>query len=331
MTLTDTAKLTKRVLIGIAACLILILIGIISYRYYYYNIYLPSLKPPVEKPDLRFGTLPPLPLPQSPVSSANFVYNIDTETGSFNKNLPNILRVYYIPQQQSSLLAPDKAKRLATNFGFNNGPELLSPTEYRYATDSGTFVMNLNTSNFNLQYNTATPSANENPRAFDEESIIKDFKNYLNSKNLLNDSLLNGKGAVIYNNANIDDSTQAIVSLFQEDIDKMPVLTPGFNVGLVRGVLLKYLPQEQRYTSVNYTYWSVDKTNYATYYVKPIDEAFTDLKNGKGYVAIEPKTTRVSITSGYLAYILFDDYVPFLQPVYVFEGNGYAGIVPAIQ
>ena len=52
MNLTQTANLTKRLLLFLVILLVASVSGWLGYRYYYYNIYVPSLPPPEAKADL---------------------------------------------------------------------------------------------------------------------------------------------------------------------------------------------------------------------------------------------------------------------------------------
>lgn len=82
---------------------------------------------------------------------------------------------------------------------------------------------------------------------------------------------------------------------------------------------------------MDYIFWPIDLNNFGTYPIKKVDEAFEELKNGEGFIAIEPLRGNVSISKIYLAYYLSEEYTNYLQPVYVFEGSGFASIVQAVK
>ena len=90
--------------------------------------------------------------------------------------------------------------------------------------------------------------------------------------------------------------------------------------------------EEQKYLTLDYTYWGIDKNNVETYPTRSITEAFEDLKNGSGNVLVKPrKNGDVSISNIYLAYLLQKEYSSYIQPFFVFSGDDFAGIVPAIE
>ena len=82
---------------------------------------------------------------------------------------------------------------------------------------------------------------------------------------------------------------------------------------------------------MNYTYYDVDLKTFGTYPIKTVSDAFKDLKVGKNTVLIKtPTSGQVSLRSIYLAYYQSENYTPYLQPVYVFEGENFAAYVVAI-
>ena len=91
-----------------------------------------------EKPDTKFGVLPDPDFPLPKVSSSNFSYSIDTQTGNlpeFGGDIAKIQRVYFMPKPFATLLSPERSTELAQMFGFGSPPEILSELEYRYSDE----------------------------------------------------------------------------------------------------------------------------------------------------------------------------------------------------
>lgn len=318
MTLTQTAILTKRLLVISAISLALIITGTIAYNYY--QAYQRSKIPPAEEqPDLKFGTLPQPNLPPIAVASSDYGYTLDTVTGGLPENLPKLIKVYFIPQLGTTLLASERAKTLAESLGFNIGPESLSETERRFLDPSGgQLIINLDSGNFKLTRQIATPSA-QTTTIDDQAKLVADLKQFLASKNLLKPQIASGRFKIALNT----------ISLWQEDVDGLPIETDSFSSGLVKAVVSKNL-SEQNYLSLDYHFWLIDQTNFATYPLKKAGLAFEQLQAGLGTIIIKPTGSRVSITSVYLAYLLTEEYSLYLQPIYVFEGEGFVAYVSAI-
>lgn len=340
MTLTQSAIWTKRGIIGIIASMILGISASVGYNaWYQYQL---AHRPPVEeKPEMKFGTLPSLQFPPSTVSSSNFSYSIDTVTGGLPQT-PKLLKVYFIPQAGISLLSSERAQKLANSLGFTSDPKILSNTNYKYTDENGgNLTIDLTTGNFHLERPTvnnivksdsaATESAKQKNTSYsDKDQPVTDFKSYLATKNLLINELNNTRTNTTFNGASLNESDTIQVSLWPSDIDNLPVATAAFKHGLVKANIDTSADYEDRFSTVDYTFWLIDKTTFSTYPLKSMEQAYADLRAGLGFVSIEPPSPKVSISSVYLAYYEPGEYSQYLQPVFVFEGSGFAALVPAI-
>lgn len=333
MTLTQAATLTKR---GVITTLVIIFLGItaaLSYNIWhqYYLAHLPLVE---EKPEMKFGSLPKLNFPQSNVSSSNFSYSLDTVTGGLPQT-PKLLKIYFLPRSGVSLLAPEKAKILAQSLGFPFGPEIISSSQYNFSDgEGGKISIDLTTGNFHFQklakQNLATGSAVLKGNFSDQPKLVADFKNYLASKTLLPEELQNGRSNVTFN-SQFENPQTATISLWPTDLDSLPIITSNPRQGLVGGTLTSAEEEKDKFVRVDYTFWLIDNTTSSTYHLKTAEQAFADLRSGLGFISLEPKKPQVSISSVYLAYFESEEYSPYLQPVFVFEGPDFAGIVPAVS
>ncbi len=332
VTLTQTALLTKKLMLFGILLLILGFSSWLGYRYYYYNIYVPSLPPPEEKPDVKFGKLPKPLFPASSISASNYQYTLDTQTGDLPGKLPKIMRVYFSPQRSVGLLDPERSKDLAKKLGFPVGPEIINPTQYVYTDDKkGALSLDLESGNFIFtreDLKQATPSAIGTLSSVNKLQL--DFKKYLNSKGLMREDFENGRMKVIFDAGILKNSKTATISIWPEDIDKYKIVNPLFSASLVRQIVKSGLTEKERVISMNYSYFELDKQTFATYPIKSVSAAFRDLKENKGVVILTPGTSKISLREIYLAYYQPELYTPYIQPVYVFEGENFASYVPAI-
>lgn len=331
MTLTQVAIITRRGIIVFVALIFLGIIAAIGYRVWY-NYYISTLPSVEEKPDLKFGSLPKISFPASIISSSNYSYSIDTETGSLPQ-MPKLIKVYFLPRANIvSLLAPDESQKLAAKFGFNGAREILNPTTYKYSDDTkGSFTIDLITGNFQYQKQNSTPSAKLDATFIDQNSLANTFKGFLKNNGVSSDDLSNGRNKVIYNKSTPSTSTSAIVSLWPSDLDGLQIVTSSPSASLVRATTTNTSDENNRFSTLNYTYWQIDKTTFATYPLQPIESAFAELQSGQGYVSQVPSLAQVSITKVSLAYFESQEYSPYLQPVYVFEGPNFTALIPAIK
>lgn len=332
MTLTETAKLTKTTLLVSAVIFVVSLSGWLSFQFWYTNYYLPSKPPVIIPPEVKFGVLPKLQLPNSNVSSSNFSYSLDTETGELPTGFPDLVKVYFVPQLGTSLLASEKARDIAKSLEFTGEPETIDSTAYRIRDGKGgSIVIDANTGNFKFNREVASSSANPQTQPLkDKDGLSTDFKSFLQKSGLLKAGLSQERLQVDFEKFVEQDSSFAEVSIFPADIDELKVVTPTFNKGLVQATISRLSPNETKYTKMVYAYWEPDRQNSSTYPIKTAETAFAELKGGKGTVIIEPKQVKVSLTSVYLAYYEPETYPQYLQPVYVFEGGNFVAYIPAI-
>lgn len=331
MTLTQTAQLTKQILVIFA---ILVFLGLTTWVGI--AIYIrtrPPVIPPPTPPNLKFGIMPTPLFPTTQFSSTNYTYALDTETGSLPINLPNQVKVFFVPIQEATLISSEKAADLAKKFGFLFGPEVQNQTIYKFRNLSGgTFAMDINTNNFQFQKPVATAGASIKGNLPDQNQIIKDFKAFLSKQGVSNSSLDSGRGAVLYNQIDAKNSTFAIVSLFPDIIDNLPTVTPSFVSGLTRATYLSSNENNNdRYLNLQFIYWQPDENNFGTYPLKSIDKSFEELKNSGGVILQAPNKSRISITKVYLAYFQPETYPTYLQPVYVYEGPEFVAYLDAID
>ena len=336
MTLTEAALMTKKGLLVGSITLVVLLFGWLGYQYWYYQVYLPSRPVVEEKPDQKFSQLPHLSIKQNAADSKSFNYKLDTDTGALPDKIPKLFKVYSIAQLATDLLALDRAKSLASLVGFNKGSQSVSATQYKFFDQNGgELSINLDTGNFSMSRPIATDSAVsvETRESFqDSEKLADDLKGYLSNKGLLKDSLRNGRTKVLYDRSQ-GDPNKAMIHLWQEDVDEIPIVTPTFSEGLVKGLVTNFRDENRRYVFLDYTFWPIDLQNFSTYPLKTADEAYSDLQKGNSLVpfATAKAGSFVSITKVYLAYFLSDEYIPYLQPVYVFEGPEFVGYVAAVR
>lgn len=315
MTLTQVAIFTRRAIIALAVLIIVGLFSFIGYKIWYAN-YLASIPPVEEKPDLKFGSLPEINFPPSKVSSANFSYSLDTTTG----NLPTfgkIIKVYFQPKPISTFLAPERSKDIARLFDVDTEPQILSETKYQFALDKKNLIIDLDSGNFLFSQSEASNSASG---AEGIKNRPVDFKQFLSQKDLLKENLKNGPVKELAN----------IISVWPQDIDKIPIKTDNLDISLIYAEVIGSPLELKNYSLLQYIYWPIDTTTFATYYLKTGNAAFEDLKQGKGIIMMEPEKPQVSVTLVYLAYFQNKEYSPYLQPIFVFEGPHFAAFVDAI-
>lgn len=340
MTLSQTALITRQ---AITLTIIVLIAGILTFIGYrvWYAYYLAHLPPKEPIPDTKFGVLPMPDFPQKDVSSSNYTYSIDTSTGNLPKlgvdqGFDKIIKVYFVTKVYATLLSSEKSRDLAAKFNIQKDPQVLSDTNYLYQDGDKSLNVNLDSGNF-IYSKEASPSAKQ---TLDEDNkLVSDFQNFLSGLGLLRDELKGGTSRVVLlkrdGNKFIPttlhtEAEAAQISLWPQSIDKKPLLTSDFNKALTFAIVKKGAASLDDYLSLNFAFWPIDQTTFATYPAKTLDQAFDDLKSGKGVVITQPPKPQVSISSIYPAYFVSENYNPYLLPIYVFEGPQFVSYVPAI-
>lgn len=321
MTLTQTAALARRSIVGGVIFFILVVAGFIGYRIWY--AYQLANTPPVEeKPTLKFGTLPAPEFPKAKVSPSGFTYSLDTVTGGL-PTFERLVKVYFIPKAHTTFLSADRSKALAEKLGIETNPTTISETRYTFSDGGKTLIIELDSGNFSYT-GEASPSATVTQ---DQKRIVTDFKNFLSNLGLSKKELVSGPSKI---NLISGDLPTAQISIWPEKIDDKEILTSDRNKALVNATVIGPANSIDSYTLLNFTFWPVDTTTFATYPLKNTQKAFEDLKVGKGVIIVEPGKPQVSITSVSLAYYQQNTYTQYLQPIFVFEGQGFVAYTTAI-
>lgn len=326
MTLSQTAIIAKQIITVSIITLIVLTVSFIGYKIWY-GYYLANLPPVEEKPDVKFGILPLPEFPKASVSSSNYSYSIDTTTGNLpkvgkDKGFDKLIKVYFVTKTFASFLSPEKSQKLAEKFGITAKPHILTETKYQFEEGDKSLFVDLDSSNFAFKQE-ATPSGQEN--LDDDKKLISDFKDILANLGVLKEDLNKGRTKVTL----LKNTAQ--ISIWPSSINDKDIFAPQFNTSLINATIFKSANDFKNYLSLNYTYYPIELSTFATYPIKTSEQAFEDLKMGKGIVVIESNKPSVSITAVSLGYYLPEKYNPYLQPIFVFQGPHFVGYVSAIS
>lgn len=342
--LTETAFYTRKgINIGIVALVVIILAR--AAFGYLWELWLALNPPPPPPPTVAFDILPSLNFPES-TSSATFNYSLETVDGKF-PNFPKIGKVYFIPVSRENILTKDRSQELAVKLGFNTTGNPITQTLKEWVDPVNNLRKlryNISNNNFVIDYDWAfDASILENKELPDEEMIKTESKNYLANADLMPKELQNGKSLISYWKASIGEMIPAPslssadfvrIDFFRDDLDNYPILGEKPNLSPFYLIFSGTKDDKRRIIHVNHTFWDIQKDNFATYPLRPIEEAWNDLSNGSAYIA-STSTSGSNINyirNIYLAYYYPDTPINFLQPLYVFEGDkGFLAYTQAVD
>lgn len=340
-TLTQTAYFSRKVIkYGIIA-----FIALIFLRFAYITVkrLIPPKPKPLPPPNIAFGKLPKLLFPEDN-RLLKINYKLDTISGTLPK-LPEQAKVFFIPKPGSNLLAWDKTKAWAKTLGFINEPEEISEFDYRFIANGSpktTIEVNVNSKNFRFYYdwkNDLGSTTQQSPPTVEQSTSIAG--SFLQTAESLTEDidlsatkvvfLKNESGSLI--EAPFPEANFSRVNFFRKPIDEIKILPPNpkdSNISLIVSFLKN---NYQGVIEAKYIYNLVYQENFATYPIKNAEQAWTEIINGKGYVANLGNNPEgnIVIRNAYLAYYDSEKPQNFLQPIIVFEGDrDFSAFVPAI-
>ncbi|QQG43595.1 MAG: hypothetical protein HYW45_01085 [Candidatus Daviesbacteria bacterium] len=331
MTLTQAASLTRKLILLLIIFLILGTTGLVGYKIW---LSVNNKTGSAEMiPDTKFGILPPLNLPSSITSSATVSYQLNMGSSglpTFNK----VAKVYFIPQP-TAILTNEKIADLAQKLNFNTESQIQN-NQYIFTEDSKKLTIDSNLGS--LLYQKEASTSAKSPVVDSDTKLSEDAKDFLNNLGLLNEDFKKGRTKITYLNFNgnnvettaVSNANGAEISLWRQDIDNLPIITEGFKQSLFFVRVTKSARDLDNYLTINYLYYPIDKTTFSIYPLKTANEAYAALQGGQGVILLPNNKSSVTLTSAYLAYFQSSIYSPYLQPVYIFEGENFVAMIPAV-
>ena len=338
-TLTHTAYVSRNI-IKFGGVGVLGLVGIYWILGIAWNAYV-AAHPPYIAPTVRFGILPKIIFSEKQKDNKTFTAELPND--AFPK-FKDQAKVYVIYRSKSVIGALEEAKKTAGLIGFPSEPNEIGTGIYEFNDNLSNrkLTMNVLADSFKLSYNYLSDQTLLNPESMpDKAEAISLAKAFLSAAGKLYKDLDEGTTVVTYwkidfgalsevkglNDANIIrvdflrkqlDDDKLIISEVP-DKSSVSVLLSGSSVAA------------KKIVEVNYKYINVDESAPSTYPIKTAEAAFADLKNGYYWPAKDVSASSVVIRKVSLGYFEPITPVQFLQPVYVFEGDGgFVAYVPAV-
>lgn len=340
MNLSSASIEFKKIIIWIGVGLV-ILFGLWLFWLILVFLFKLVFPPPPAGPDTAFGKLPQPFVYSSKLNFKTINFNLDTPGGritSFSK----IIKVYPIPQPEGKFDSLDKAKEKAGGAGLDSEPIRISDNDWRWTSTQNpnkTLKLNIVTNNFTYTYDwIADTSALGGVFKTTDSDSIAQARNYLSDFSGLKKDLNTGSAKVSYFKliggerdqvGSYSEANAVQIQLFRAKIVdgqiKYSLVEPKQN--LVSVMFSATARTEKRLLEINYTFWSVNFKSPATYPSKTGQEAFSDLKQGKALVVEGDGENFENINIGSISFAYYNpgEYEAYLQPVYVFKGDGLVG------
>lgn len=329
-TLTEVSFYTRRIIKWSIIVILVVMITPFVWRLTK-KIYLALWPPPPPPPTVRYGKLPALAW-DLPTTAYKPQMRLETIRGSL-PNLPNIGRVYFVETSKSRILALDKIRAKAKSLGFTQSPVQINERTYKFthSLDNVSLVVDIISDNFTYKYeweqDTEVSTANV---IADQNQIISESKSFFQNLGLLPPDLSDSKINITYLSAREGKMVPSIApseanfvraDLYRTDRDNLKFVTPTAISSPINIIFGSGRNLGRKVILANYNYSKTQDNDFATYPLKPVQSAWEELVQGGGYIAKNAGTS-VVVRSASLAYFEPDYPQRFLQPVYVFEGDG---------
>lgn len=310
-------------------------------------------KPP-PPPNVFFKKITKIKFPQRQDLPLEMKYKLETVSG-FLPAFGNQANVYFMPKASNSLLASDKVKTWARGIGFTQDPQDIGDFNFRFNDSTNKTVLDINylTRNFSISYDWKNDLSLTSPAVPpDEKQATTQAKQYLQTIQSFPADLQNGQSNVIYYKYKDNDLTE-VSTAFEANFVRVNLLRENIESGndpSGKEMKIKIMPENPRNANISFLisplynknqgvleskviHWPISNETVATYPIKDINTAWTELQTGKGFIANLGNNSdgNIIIRKGYLAYFESQNYQSFLQPIFVFEGDReFWGYVTAI-
>lgn len=332
MTLTDLSFYFRKYLpYFILFCLVFL---IFFYSIKLTFIYLESNKTVVTYTDQIFGKVS---LPEIPgsTSSAGLKFTLDTIEG-VPITATDTAKVYFLPQNNPRFGYSEKIYLIAKSFGFDTEvvKHKLNGRIATFVDDTKTLTIDISNFNFKFDRKVDNQLFTSSPLTIPMKTVIENKAiDFLKKIGRYPEELGKGTTKVTYlkfnpinqNFVNVEKSSQAQlveIDFWRPNIDIFEIVTPKFFTSQ-NYVIMLFQGDEFQIIKSQISFFEKSEEQVGTYLVKTGEEAWSELNNGLGMVVAGTKGQNdIKIKSMKLSYFDPDVYQNYLQPVYVFLGEG---------
>jgi hypothetical protein len=273
-------------------------------------------------------------------------FRLETIDGEL-PSLPDRAKVYFVYSKRSKILAFEEMKNLARSLGFSQEPDKIREDVYRYynPVTNQTLLINALTQTFKLTYpyledQTLTTvfrfSSEEEGISTARSFLGKAGKSYPDLIGNERTTLLKLTPTKLVKAQSLSETNIIQVDFFRKDLqDNYPVYPARLDRANVSLLVTSDPGENKKVVEADFFYFPIDEEKFAVYPLKTVQTAWEELQRGDYHLAQIDQgwlQKTIPIRKIYLAYL--DPHYPtnFLQPIFVFQGDGnFSGFVEAIS
>ncbi len=281
--------------------------------------------------------------------SGSLKYTLDTVDGK-PVTATKSAQVLFMPQAETKFGYRERLYLIAKSLGFNteaSGYRLIG-SQATFSEPNQKLVIDIKNFNFDYRYLFETDkTVFENVRTPNQEESIEKAVEFLQSAGRYPQELSQGKTNVIFWKYDQDKATMTHlknnieanlveVDFYRPDIatnpNAIPVVSPKYFNSQNYVLMIFRNDGSHKVLRSQVKFYDRSAEQIGVYPLRSGDQAYEDLKKGKGFIISQPQTTNITIRKMFLGYLDPDVYQEYLQPVYVFLGDGdFVGYVPAVS
>lgn len=294
---------------------------------------------PTPSPAALYGRLPKIQFPESaayPTSFDLLLIEGHPPEGTTSAT------IHIVPAKSPTLFSRRQAIVFAKNLGFTENPVELSTTvlQFNDAQTNSTITIDIVTNNFTLKRNVIDVSIFENKTQTSEQQLVNAARGYFIGLKTWDETLTQSKvsyfifeGQNLVPARNARDAQVVRVDFFRDAVSNYPVVSQKYKTSNYYVVFTSQNDRVQTVLEASFQNFPPDVNNSSTYPTISGQTAWDQLVAGQGYIAVTPLAgTEAIVRRSYLAYYEPEVSQPYLQLVWVFEGDhDFVGYVPALS
>jgi len=276
-------------------------------------------------------------------SSGGLSFTLDTVEGQ-PVTASEAAKVYFLPASTTRFGYREKIYLIAKTLGFDTAliKHRLIDKGAVFADSRQKVSIDITNFNFSYQYNFENdPKVFENTIIPSQTEITNKSIDFLKNVGRYPDELAKGKTNIIYLTYDQKNRTFTPVERPQEantieidfyrpDIDGFPIISPTY-FNSQNYVIMVFYDGGMKVLRSQIKFFEKSEAQIGTYPLKAGDEAWSELKEGKGIMVTDAKNQiDISIKKMFLGYLDPSVYQDYLQPVYVFLGENFVAYIPAV-
>lgn len=292
-------------------------------------------------PTIKYGILPKIVFPDKTFTKKNFTKELQNDAFPTFKDQA---KVYVVYRSNRSFLALEEDTKTAIELGFPNAPVEIDTNIYEFKNSSNqTLTMNIADGSFKLSYPYQTDQLLLTPEKVpNKNEATETASSFLRSAGKLSTDLENGEKIVTFWKISTDgikaveaqsEANAVRIDFFRQNVDTdFKIVSSEPNRAAVSILVSGSSVADKRIIEVSYKYSPVDRESFSTYPLKTVDQAWIELTEGNYWPASDVSVNNVVIRDASLAYFEPVSLTNYMEPVYVFEGDGgFVAYVPAID